>query len=82
MSSVGGIYIEHIFTALCSLALNGNSLDVCCYIYFTVWYIVSDQNRYPSRSPASRIMGVIKHLIVPDINVVILFQESFLEADN
>ena len=82
MSSLGGIYIEHIFTALYCVALIGNCFDVCYYTYFTVWYIVSDQNRYPSENPDSGIMGVIKHLIVPDINVVTMFQEGFLEADN
>ena len=46
-------------------------------------YIVSDQNESPhSRSSTSGVKGVIKQLIILDIDVVILFEESFLEANN
>ena len=61
--------------------LDGNCLDIC-YVYFAVWYIVSDQNQCSSRTPASGVMDVIKQLIIVDINIVILFEEVFLEADN
>ena len=49
--------------------LDGNCFDICFDIYFAVWYVVSDQNRYSSRSPASGVIKVIKQLIILNKNV-------------
>ena len=58
--------------------LDGNCLDICFYVYFAVWYIISDQNQYSSRSPASGAITVIKQLIILD--VIIWLEEGFLET--
>ena len=62
--------------------LDGNCLDICFYVYFAVWYVSSDQNRFFSRSPASRVINVIKQLLILNIDIITWLEEGFLEADN
>ena len=58
----------------------GNCLDICFDVYFAVWYDISDQNQYSSRSTASGVINVIKQLIVLDIDVITWLEGGFLEA--
>ena len=51
---------------------DGNCLYICLYIYFAVWYDISDQNRCSFRSPGSGVIDLIKQLIILDINVITL----------
>ena len=62
--------------------LDGNCWDICFYVYFAVWYVISDQNSYSPRSLASGVINVIKELIILNIGVIIWLEEGFLEAEN
>ena len=61
---------------------DGNCLDIFFDTYFAVWYVISDQDRYSSRSPASGVINVIKRLIILDIDVIPWMEECFMEAEH
>ena len=57
--------------------LDGNCLDICFFVSFAKWYVISDPNRHYCRSPISGVIDVIKQL---NIDVITLQKVSWMQV--